>query len=440
MLDLRPSRVAGVIAAVGLSAGLMAAAPGAASASSPAAKSQTHAGRFVSFAAFIKATSDARYGSYVGAGLPGHARSRRAFDVMRSYILATYRDVKVEHSFVLDGGYFDCVTTHSQPTVRDLGIHVIAQPPAATHSAHHGGRALVSPLTLGRRDAYGNAISCPAGTIPMRRISLGEMTRFPTLAAYLAKQPGGGGTPQTTPGGPHRYAYGIQNLTNYGGNSWLNVWNPSGEFSLSQQWYTNGTGAGLQTVEGGWVHYPDQFGANSVLFIYSTPNNYTSGCYNLMCAGFVQTSAAVALGGPFTNYSSYGGTQWGFALQWKYFAGNWWMFYQGSAVGYYPGKVFNRGPMATNASATLYGGETYTAGNNWPQMGSGKFASAGWSQAAFQNTIFYIPRDENGGTGVWSALTTTATNPACYTINYTGSATGGSWGTYFYFGGPGGVC
>jgi hypothetical protein len=218
------------------------------------------------------------------------------------------------------------------------------------------------------------------------------------------------------------------------------LWNPSGDFTLSQQWYANGSGSGTQTVEGGWVHYPAEFGSKSVLFIFSTPNDYASGCYNLQCAGFVQTSSAATLGAPFTNYSSYGGTQWGFSLQWKYYDGNWWMFYQVNAVGYYPGSVFNGGPMGKNSALTEYGGEAYTPSGGWPQMGSGKFASAGREQAAFQKTIFYIPQDVSGGTGTWSSLTPVETNPSCYTIAYTPSSEGGSWGTYFYFGGPGGNC
>jgi hypothetical protein len=438
-------------------AGLFCAAPSAqAAVGGPAAAQQAGGQAFVPYASFISATASARYRSFAAASAGGGVRGVQAFGQMRSYILATYRDVKVEHSFVYSGSYFDCVTIRSQPTVRDRRIATIATPPSAVTAgrraaasraaasqvgASRAGRAAPSALSQGLRDSFGNAISCPAASIPMLRITLGAMTRFPTVAAYLAKEPGGQKARQpVTPGGPHRYAFGSQSVTNYGGNSWLNLWNPAGDFTLSQQWYANGSGAGTQTVEGGWVHYPAKFGSNSVLFIFSTPNDYASGCYDLECSGFVQISSAVALGGSFTNYSTYGGTQWGFGLQWKYFAGNWWMYYQGSAVGYYPGSVFHGGPMAKNAALTEYGGETYTAGNSWPQMGSGRFASAGWAQAAFQNTIFYIPQNVSGGTGVWSSLGTAATNPACYTISYTNAATGGSWGTYIYFGGPGGAC
>jgi hypothetical protein len=435
----RAAIAATIIGFTGLALGAVSGAPALASAHSPMTRAVHRS--FVTFSAFIKGTDRAGFSSYAARGRLGAVRGSRAFDQMRSYILATYRGVKVEHSFVLGGSYFDCVTITSQPTVRDLGVKTIARPPAVASRASRVGSALPSPLTLGRRDAYGHAISCPAGTIPMQRISLARTTRFPTLAAFLAKGPrGADGRPTITPGGPHRYAYGWQSVTNYGGNSWLDVWNPSGPFTLAQQWYVNGSGSGTQTVEGGWVHYPAKFGSKSVLFIFSTPNDYSSGCYNLECSGFVQTSSSIALGGQFTNYSSYGGTQWGFGLQWKYYNGVWWMFYQNAAVGYYPASVFDGGPMAKNADLTEYGGETYTSGKDWPQMGSGFFASAGYSHVSFQKTIFYIPSDVNGGTGVWSSLTPVQTNPKCYTIKYVDSAHGGSWGTYFNFGGPGGDC
>jgi len=420
-----------------LAAGLLAAAPGMQAVAGTAATAHpARRASFVSFKSFMAATSAARYGS--GSAV----RGARSFDQMRSYILATYRGVQVRHSYVYGGEYFDCITTRSQPSVRDQGIKTIARAPRAAAAARPSGRAAVSPLTLGLRDRYGDAVSCPAGTIPMLRMSLARMTRFPTLADYLAKSPGGKARQALIkPGTAHRYAYGSQGVTNYGGNSTLNIWNPSGPFTLAQQWYVNGSGAGTQTVEGGWVHYPAKFGSKSVLFIFSTPNDYSSGCYNLECAGFVQTSSSVALGGPFSNYSTHGGTQYIFGLQWQYYAGNWWMFYSGSPVGYYPGSVFHGGPMATNSALTEYGGEAYTSGADWPQMGSGKFASAGWTQAAFQNTIFYIGHNSTGGNvAIWSSLNPVETNPACYTISYTGSASGGSWGTYFYFGGPGGHC
>jgi len=281
----------------------------------------------------------------------------------------------------------------------------------------------------------------------MQRISLDRLTRFATLRDFLAKRPDG---PAQVPGAPadglaatatRQYAYGTQTVANHGGNSWLNLWNPSSNFSISQQWYSTGSGASTQTLEGGWIKYPAKFGSRSVTFIFFTPNNYASGCYNLDCTGFVQTNSNWALGGAWSAYSSVGGTQYGFTMQWKYYQGNWWLYLQGAgnieAVGYYPGSVYNGGAMATAAARALYGGEVAPNGATWPPMGSGNFASGGFGQAAYQRTIFYINTSD---TSVWSSLTAIATAPSCYTIAYTPASSGGSWGTYFYFGGPGGTC
>jgi hypothetical protein len=264
------------------------------------------------------------------------------------------------------------------------------------------------------------------------------------LDAFLAKNPAG--TDDVRAQAPIRqYAHAYQSVANHGGNSRLNIWNPDSNFSISQQWYSDGSGSSLQTLEGGWIKYPDKFGSSSVLFIYFTPDAYKQpggkGCYNLDCTGFVQTTKNWALGGSFNSYSSVGGPQYEFGEQWKYYQGNWWLYLQGSgnleAVGYYPGSVYNGGAMATDAAMVDYGGEVAPNGMTWPPMGSGNFANAGFGKAAYQQTIFYISTSD---TGVWASLTPVQTAPSCYTIDYVPASRGGSWGTYFYFGGPGGTC
>ena len=127
-------------------------------------------------------------------------------------------------------------------------------------------------------------------------------------------------------------------------------------------------------------------------------------------------------------------------MQWKLFRGNWWLFLKGrgdyEAVGYYPTSIYKGGPLATSATDIKYGGETANSGP-WPQMGSGQFADQGWQRAAFQKSIFYIPQDEDGGTGVWADLSEFESAPDCYTIDTVPAARGGDWGSYLFFGGPG---
>lgn len=241
--------------------------------------------------------------------------------------------------------------------------------------------------------------------------------------------------------GTHRWAWGEQHVNNNGGDSVLNVWRPDpspGVFSLSQHWYVGGSEGSTQTVEGGWQVMPGFYNTNDpVLFIYFTPDNYKSGCYNLTCSGFVQVDNSWVLGGTLTPVSTDGGTQYIIRMQWQLFQGNWWLFVQGSgsyiAVGYYPGTLFGTGQMATNAQYVKYGGETDSDNSgNAGQMGSGAFASAGWTHAAYQRTIFYI---DTTLTSHWTNLSANQPTSSCFTIDMHNNA-GGSWATYFFFGGP----
>ncbi len=269
----------------------------------------------------------------------------------------------------------------------------------------------------------------------MERVTLDAMTRFPNLHAFLST----GAAPSYSKG--HLHAKGYQDVTNTGDNTTLNLWNPTEDFTLSQQWIVGGSGTGMQTVEGGWVHSTRMFGSDAVLFIYFTPDDYSTGCYNLDCTGFIQTDPTWTLGAGWSHYSSIGGTQYIFTMQWQYYQGNWWLLLKGGSgwtdVGYYPGSVYGSGPLASgNASRTTFGGEVCNGPSggkctdpNWPQMGSGNFASAGWQQAAYQHDLFYI---NSSGTSVWSSLTPVTESSKCYSTTFTPSSSGGSWGSYIH--------
>ena len=144
----------------------------------------------------------------------------------------------------------------------------------------------------------------------------------------------------------------------------MNLWNPTGDFSLSQQWIVGTQATGNQTVESGWLHDPTDFGPDSVLFVYFTPDGYKTGCYNLDCTGFIQASSKWTLGAALSHYSTTGGPQYVLTMQWQYYLGNWWLqFNNGSGwdpVGYYPASVYGTGPLASgDASITEFGGEAW---------------------------------------------------------------------------------
>ena len=270
---------------------------------------------FVPFDQFIQEVKAAKLGTFrmeKGTNVADDVE----FGKMRRHILSLYEGVEVAHSFALDDQVFDCVPFAQQPSVRQMGEDKVAPeaPPASSagidqDDAGPGLEKAVSPLTLGLSDAFGNTVGCDEGTIPLRRVTLKEMTHFRTLEGFFRKTPWnkGGSLEEIAPKASvsHKYAHAYKSVKNYGGNSWLNLWSPSvntglGQvFSLSQQWYVGGSGKNTQTVEGGWQVYPAKYGTSkAVTFIYWTADNYVrTGCYNLDCAGFVQTNSKWPLGG-----------------------------------------------------------------------------------------------------------------------------------------------
>merc|ERR1719162_1471874 len=101
----------------------------------------------------------------------------------------------------------------------------------------------------------------------MMRVTLDRVLRHKTLHHFFAKSPHGTereparSLSHVRASIPHRYAHAYQLVQNSGGSSMLGLWDPQGDFSLSQQWYSAHTQAGtVQTAECGNLHYPAYFG------------------------------------------------------------------------------------------------------------------------------------------------------------------------------------
>jgi hypothetical protein len=383
-------------------------------------------------------------------------------EAMRQHILSMYRGVSVSHSYVLDSQHYDCVAVADQPSVRLLGLTSIASAPPATALKTPTGAQpafrvtdatapirVTSQISQAHKfDAFGNATSCEANSIPFRRVTLEEMSRFATLQAFFEKRPAGsvssisGATPGFVPPdvAGHKYGFTYQYVNNLGGNSNINIWRPYVDtgvgqiFSLSQEWYIAGSGATTQTAEVGWQNYPAKYGSqNSALFIYYTADNYSStGCYNTDCGAFVQINSSWHFGSGFVNYSVTGGTQYEFSAQYYFYQGNMWLALGGAWVGYYPGSLYQGGQMTQYAQLVEYGGESVGT-TTWPGEGSGAWANAGFGQAAYQSNLFYI---DTSGAGIWETLTPDTPSTACYSIAGPYINTG-NWTRYFYMGGPG---
>lgn len=410
-----------------------------------------------SYEDFIKSVERAKFSEFKELR-ESAVSEEKEFSRMQKHILGLYEGVVVTNSFFdLSESIVDCVTIESQPGLRGQKL-AKAPKQAIRPKSKEGGEKkpkaeLVKPqLGKNQRDKFQNLQYCEEGTIPMRRLSLEVISRFKTLDDFLAKEPrprdDSKVRKEPVPGDgdtfTHYWAHAKQNVENFGGDSVLNVWKPEadpGWFSLSQHWYVGGTGANKQTVEGGWqVARRKYSNRDPNLFIYYTSANYASGsgCYNLDCAGFVQINNSWVLGGKLSPVSTTGSTQYIIRMQWQLYEGNWWLFLKGAgdytAVGYYPGSVYKGGQLTRYATKVDYGGEVSSllGDTETGQMGSGKKASHGWQQSAYQRTIYYINSSHQG---VWANLTAVQSTPDCYTVDLH-NLTSSSWATYFYYGGP----
>src|SRR5215470_4926220 len=392
--------------------------------------------QFTPFRTFMEKAQTARATDHVGQ--PGkHVRDSAAFEEMRQHILGMYTGMPVVSSYVHGDQTFDGIPVMQQPSVRLRGIGQIASPPPTPSGPQAGLPDTTRPqIPPGLNfDAHGNLIGCASGNVPIRRVTLEETTRFETLGHFFQKGPNGAGQAKprgqekksnegnnappcsaAADGACHAHAYAYQYVNNLGVSTTLELWNPivtsPQVFSLSQLWIINTTGPkGQQTVESGWQVYPQKYGtSNTVLFIFSTPDGYQSGCYNHDCAAFVQVDWSISLGGGFTGYSTilnntkYARTM---TLTWWLYQGNWWLRYGSTWVGYYPGSFYTNinysafpplvtpGPLASWANVIEFGGETVGGYfflpaplPTWPQMGNGHYS--GDYLAAQQNTIYYF--------------------------------------------------
>jgi Neprosin len=424
----------------------------------------------VPFRQFVDSLQQVKPSQHLGMA-ESQALHEDAVQEMNNHLVRHYQGIEAVHSFVDENGsVFDCVPIEQQPALKQGAAPATppdlptsdAEPRAAQGLAEASGRAAehIMQLAPNRKDQHGNIMHAPDGTIPMRRLTMQNLRRFQTLRQFFQKSPygsgkpprpgditpssqqGGGGTAAVAVAATHRWAHAFQTVDNHGGHSFLNVWDPpigaNQVFSLSQHWYTAGSGANLQTAEVGWQVYPQMYGnTKPVFFIYWTADDYKSlGCYNLTCPAFVQTNNKWAIGGAISPWSTVGGAQKEIEVSFFLTQGRWWLYVGGgaavNAIGYYPVSLYRNGAMATQATGIDYGGETVGT-TSWPPMGSGAFANQGWQHAAYQRDIRYYP---SAGGNLVASLNPAQASPQCYTVAV--SKLNPSWNETIFFGGPGG--
>lgn len=297
-----------------------------------------------------------------------------------------------------------------------------------------------------------NGTRCPKGTVPIRRSAVHDVLRAKSLFDFGKKQRKfdlhrRSDAPDVVSGNGHEHAIAYTGTSQevFGAKATINVWDPSiqvvNEFSLSQIWILSGSfdGSDLNSIEAGWQVSPELYGdSRPRLFTYWTTDSYqATGCYNLLCAGFVQTNSRIAIGAAISPVSSYSGNQYDVTiLIWKDpKLGNWWMgFGDNTLVGYWPAELFTH--LADHATMVEWGGEVVntrpSGGHTATQMGSGHFAEDGFGKASYFRNLEIV--DSDNSLSSVHGISTLAENTNCYNIK---SLYNNEWGTYFYYGGPG---
>ncbi|XP_015937790.1 uncharacterized protein LOC107463505 [Arachis duranensis] len=339
-----------------------------------------------------------------------------------------------------DGDLIDCVLSHQQP--------------AFDHPNLRGQRPLDLPeRPKGYKNKNNEKIGmksfqlwsdsgeeCPNGTIPIRRTKEEDVLRASSIRRFGKKH-----VRRDSTGNGHEHAVVFVNGDKYyGAKANINVWTPrvtdQYEFSLSQIWVIAGSfGFDLNTIEAGWQVSPELYGdSNPRFFTYWTTDAYqATGCYNLLCSGFIQTNNRIAIGAAISPRSTYNSKQFDIGLMvWKDPRhGHWWLeFGSGLLVGYWPATMFSH--LRSHASMVQFGGEIVNSRSRGyhtgTQMGSGHFAGEGFRKAAYFRNLQIVDWDNN--LLPLSNIHQLADHSNCYDIR---QGSNNVWGHYFYYGGPG---
>ncbi|CBI18666.3 hypothetical protein AAG906_012660 [Vitis piasezkii] len=385
--------------------------------------------------------------------IPPSSAGGRKLEIKKHLKRLNKRAVKTIKS--RDGDIIDCVRVTHQPAFDHpmLKNHTIQMKPSfhpeglftemkAPSKSHKRSKPVTQLWQLNGR--------CPKGTVPIRRTKREDVLRANSISRFGKKKHRTFPQPRSADpdlisqsGHQHAIVY-VEGDKYYGAKATVNVWEPKiqqpNEFSLSQMWILGGSfGEDLNSIEVGWQVSPDLYGDNnSRLFTYWTSDAYqATGCYNLLCSGFVQINNEIAMGASIFPVSRYHGSQYDISiLVWKDpKEGNWWMqFGNDYVLGYWPALLFSY--LSDSASMIEWGGEVVNSEadgqHTSTQMGSGHFPGEGFGKASYFRNIQIV--DGSNSLRPPKDIGTFTEQSSCYDVQH---GNHGEWGSYLYYGGPG---
>jgi hypothetical protein len=339
---------------------------------------------------------------------------------------------------------------------------VVEPPPHEEIQFETRGRRKESPVEF--ELAHADDSLGPPGTVPILRKDLRALPKGISLQDYLSKYGhavrtrfGLEGDSIEAPGDPdHDYGNTGQKIKCFGGEGFLSAYSPyvqwSDEFSLEQismPALFPKKGPPQETVEGGWQVCQQLYNDwKAHLFVFYTTNGYSKkgdniGGYNRDVLGWVQHSRTTFPGALIQPNSVTGGSQRVLFIKYRLWQGNWWFRVGNEWIGFYPASLFSEAGLRDKADAIFFYGEvadsTAHLGKSRTDMGSGRWANERWPFAGYAHNLRV--QDQASGHLVDYDTTTgweNESDPSLYTLE-THIKSGTSWGSYFWFGGPGAI-
>ncbi|GMI88514.1 hypothetical protein like AT5G25950 [Hibiscus trionum] len=365
-----------------------------------------------------------------------------------------------------DGDIIDCVDIYKQPAFDHPALknHIIQMRPSfdlkkeKPSTENESSKPVVS-------QTWQRSGSCPEGTIPIRRIRREDLLRAESIDRFGRKPRAIVSKSNTTNQKDGHFPF-INNTnivlptveyesvamlvavgTDFiGATGDINIWNPrlsspTDEFTTAQIWVKSGPADVFESVECGWIVFPNLYGDNRTrLFTHWTLDGTTStGCYDLNCDGFVHTNPEIALGAALEPLSSLYGQQYYITV--GMFkdpqTNNWWVKVGGDTpIGYWPGNLFsflNHSSTLVEWGGLLFSPNVRTSNHTTAGMGSGHFASGLFGKACFIQNIATMDFSWQLKYPQWVGTWDNEFN--CYSAYIDQQSNGTS--PVFFFGGPG---
>ncbi|XP_030452737.1 uncharacterized protein LOC115674486 [Syzygium oleosum] len=365
-----------------------------------------------------------------------------------------------------DGDIIDCVDMHKQPAFDHptLKNHVIQTKPSIKLPSEDRATKKESSTPI-ISQTWQKSGSCPEGTIPIRRIRRQDLLRASSPNQFgkmyhphsqdhvanstldeIGRKVVINGTKVSLPYTKDRdQAILLTVGYNYiGASGDINLWNPSvdlpDDFTTAQIWLLGGPGDKYESVEAGWMVNPKLYGDKQTrLFTHWTVDaSVSTGCFDLTCSGFVQTSSEVALGsalGPISSEAAQYQISVGLFLDPN--TSNWWLRLTNNLVlGYFPASLFSY--LKRSAIMVNWGGQVYsTMVKKTPHtrtaMGSGAYSEALHGRACYINHVRIMDFSLSLKYPEWVGVY----NDQVYCYNGQNHRDGYIGEPVFYFGGPG---